>query len=178
MEDKTLTNTQEPCIALQPLVRPPVLDACCGGRMMWFNKRNPLAIFQDRRKATVTWDEGNTNRILEINPDIIGDFTEMDFPDESFYLVVFDPPHFRTLGENSRTAKMYGKLFADYETEIASGFRECFRVLKPFGTLIFKWNSTEIPLSKILKLAKVPPLFGHTTGRQAKTHWIAFIKAA
>ena len=172
-----MTKERSDRVQVDTLVIPPVLDVCCGGKMMWFNKANPLAIYQDRRKETVTWDEENTNRVLEINPDVIGDFTEMDFPDESFYLVVFDPPHLKTLGENSRTAKMYGKLFADYETEIASGFSECFRVLKPFGTLIFKWNSIEISLSKILELAEVPPLFGHTTGRQAKTHWIAFMKA-
>ena len=26
---------------------PPVLDATCGGRMMWFNKRHPLALYLD-----------------------------------------------------------------------------------------------------------------------------------
>ena len=161
------------------VVMPPILDVCCGGRQMWFDKKNPLALYQDIRQETVNWNEdnGHPKRTLEINPDKIGDFTKMDYADETFYLVVFDPPHFKTLGNNSRTAKMYGKLFPTWETDIASGFSECFRVLKPLGTLIFKWNSTEIPLKKILELAKVPPLFGHTTGRQAKTHWIAFIKA-
>ena len=24
-------------------------------------------------------------------------------------------------------------------------FRECFRVLKPYGVLIFKWNEVQIP---------------------------------
>lgn len=79
--------------------------------------------------------------------------------------------------EKSRTAKIYGRLFSDWETCLAAGFNECFRVLKPFGTLIFKWNSFMIPLKRILPLSPYPPLFGHTTGRQAKTHWIAFIKA-
>jgi hypothetical protein len=157
---------------------PPVLDACCGGRMMWFNKANPLAIFQDRRRECIEWNEenGHPHRTLEINPDVIGDFTKMAFPDESFHLVAFDPPHFDSLGENSRTARMYGRLFGDWETDLSDGFRECFRVLKPFGTLIFKWNSTEIPLERVLALSPHPPLFGHTTGRQAKTHWLTFLK--
>ena len=49
-------------------------------------------------------------------------------------------------------------------------------MLKVHGTLIFKWNSTDIPLAKILELAEVSPLFGHTTGRQEKTHWVTFLK--
>ena len=157
---------------------PPVLDACCGGRMMWFNKKNPLAIYHDRRRETVQWkkEDGESMRTLEINPDVLGDFTAMEFPDNTFHLVAFDPPHFDSLGENSRTAKMYGKLFDDWETGLSAGFRECFRVLKPFGTLIFKWNSVEISLEQVLACSPHPPLFGHTTGRQAKTHWVAFLK--
>ena len=83
----------------------PVLDACCGGRQFWFDKQNPLATYQDIRTETVTWndDNGHPKRKLEIKPDIIGDFTQMSFPDETFHLVVFDPPHFATLGKTSRT---------------------------------------------------------------------------
>jgi len=156
-----------------------VLDACCGGRQFWFNKQNPIVTYQDIREETVLWNEdnGHPKRKLEIKPDTIGDFRQMDFDDNSFYLVVFDPPHFKTLGDNSRTAKMYGKLLPSWEDDIEAGFSECFRVLKPNGTLVFKWNSTEIPLKKVLELAKVEPLFGHTTGRQAKTHWVTFIKS-
>ena len=103
--------------------------------------------------------------------------TEMPFPDESFHLVVFDPPHFDTLNDNARTAKLYGRLFGDWRCEIQSGFEEAFRVLKPFGTLIFKWNSTCIPVDEIIQLSGKTPLFGHKTGRQSKTHWMAFLKA-
>jgi hypothetical protein len=31
---------------------PPVLDACCGPRMMWFDKNDPRALFIDRRRET------------------------------------------------------------------------------------------------------------------------------
>lgn len=30
-----------------------VLDPCCGGRMMWFNKTDPRAIFGDQRSETI-----------------------------------------------------------------------------------------------------------------------------
>lgn len=31
-----------------------ILDACCGSRMFWFNKHNPLALFVDKRSEIVT----------------------------------------------------------------------------------------------------------------------------
>jgi len=165
---------------------PPVLDACCGGRMMWFNKRHPAALYMDKRHETVTWegdetvpgreDKRHRVRTLEIAPDVQADFTDMPFPDGTFSLVVFDPPHFTSLGKTSATAKRYGRLFGDWETELAAGFRECFRVLRPEGVLVFKWNSHDVPLNRVLALAPTGPLFGHTTGRQSKTHWVAFLK--
>lgn len=171
------------------LVLPPgavVLDACCGGRMMWFVKAHPAAIYMDKRAETVRWeadearsgrdDKKHRKRELCVGPDVVGDFTAMPFADESFALVVFDPPHFDSLGENSRLAKTYGRLFGDWRCEISEGFKECFRVLRTHGTLIFKWNSTDIPLADILALTPEQPLFGHTTGRQAKTHWVTFLK--
>jgi len=143
---------------------------------MWFDKSNPLAVYADKRNEVVSWDEGKTDRRLEIRPDVLCDFSELPFRDETFCLVVFDPPHMNTLGENSRTARMYGKLFGDWESDLSGGFAECFRVLKPFGTLIFKWCSTDIPISRILRLTPEPPLFGHLSGRLNKTHWVTFMK--
>lgn len=49
-------------------------------------------------------------------------------------------------------------------------------MLKSGGTLIFKWNEHDVKLSEVLELSPIAPLFGHTTGRQAKTIWAAFIK--
>jgi len=49
-------------------------------------------------------------------------------------------------------------------------------VLKPSGTLIFKWNETDVPTSQVLALTDAKPLFGHKSGKQMKTHWIAFLK--
>lgn len=152
---------------------------------MWFDKRHPMALYHDRRSEKVEWETHETqpdgskkyrHRTMEITPDVVGDFTALAFPDDTFHLIAFDPPHFDTLNENARTAKIYGRLFGDWETMLADGFRECFRVLKPCGTLIFKWNSHDIPLERVLALSPHPPLFGHTTGRQAKTHWVAFCK--
>lgn len=153
-----------------------VLDVCCGSRMFWFDKQNKDVLFVDKRKEVLTAKDREKIRTIEINPDIIADFTELPFNDNSFNMVVFDPPHLKTLGETSWMAKKYGKLPDNWECVISKGFDECMRVLKPNGTLIFKWNETEIKTSKILSLIPYKPLFGHTTGRQAKTIWMAFMK--
>jgi hypothetical protein len=142
--------------------------------MMWFDKQNPDVIFADKRKESHILCDG---RALEINPDIIMDFRDMDYPDNTFSLVVFDPPHLNRLGETSWMAKKYGILSSDWEVDIKQGFDECMRVLKVNGTLIFKWNETQVKLSEVLKAIETKPLFGHTTGRQAKTIWLCFMKS-
>lgn len=73
-------------------------------------------------------------------------------------------------------AKKYGKLEGDWRDMIRKGFAECLRVLKQDGTLIFKWNENEIPVSEILKLTPEKPLFGNRCGKNSQSHWIVFIK--
>jgi len=154
---------------------PTVLDACCGSRMFWFNKENPNVIFQDIRNESHTLCDG---RKLNISPDVVANFTNMPYADNSFKLVVFDPPHLEKVGETSWLAKKYGKLPTDWPTMLKDGFKECFRVLEPNGVLIFKWNEDQVKVSEVLKCTVVKPLFGHTTGRHGKTHWITFMKVA
>ena len=80
------------------------------------------------------------------------------------------------VGENAWMAKKYGKLPENWQPLIHDGFHECMRVLKPGGTLIFKWNEFDIPVKEIIKCIGVSPLYGHKSGKQQKTHWLAFIK--
>ena len=150
-----------------------ILDACCGSKMFWFDKNNPNVLFADIRTESHVLCDG---RGLEISPDVEMDFRKMDFADETFHLVVFDPPHMNRLGKSSWMAKKYGVLLPTWELDIKVGFDECMRVLKPNGTLIFKWNESQIKIADVLKLIPYKPLFGHTTGRQAKTIWMAFMK--
>ena len=151
----------------------PVLDPCCGSRMMWFDKDDPRATFGDIRTETRDLCDG---RVLTVDPDVVMDFRDMPFPDDTFHLVVFDPPHLERLGKDSWTAAKYGQLLPGWRDDLRLGFAECFRVLKPGGTLIFKWNEDQIPVSEVLALTPEKPLFGHKSGRLSKTHWIAFIK--
>ena len=135
-----------------------ILDVCCGSRMFWFDKQDKHTIFMDNRVLHDTLCDG---RKLDIEPDIIGDFRDIPFEDNTFSMVVFDPPHLLKVGENSWLAKKYGKLSDDWPNNLKIGFRECMRVLKPNGTLIFKWNEQQIKLKEILKTIDYKPLFGN-----------------
>lgn len=154
---------------------PPVLDACCGSRMFWFDRADSRALFVDKRRETCDADTREGRRCIVVDPDLIADFTALPFPTGSFALVVFDPPHTRA-GPNSWTRKKYGTLPQNWRDEIAHGFAECFRVLAPLGTLIFKWNEHHVPVSTVLALTPEKPLFGQRCGSTARTHWIVFMK--
>lgn len=156
---------------------PTILDACCGPRMMWFDKADQRALFVDKRRETCAADTRQGRREIVVDPDIIADFQRLPFDDGQFTLVVFDPPHTFS-GEKGWMAKKYGSLRAGWEDEIERGFAECFRVLCPMGTLIFKWNEHRVPVSRVLALTPEKPLFGQRCGTTARTHWIVFQKPA
>ncbi len=158
---------------------PLILDSCCGSRMFWFNREHPQAVYVDKRRERHELNDKSSKggkRLLVINPDLQADFTCLPFPNNYFSLVVFDPPHLVNNGKNGWLAKKYGKLEADWRTDIKAGFNECFRVLKRDGVLVFKWNETDIRVSEILRLAPVEPLIGHKSGKNMKTHWLLFMK--
>lgn len=152
----------------------PVLDMCCGSRMFWFDRTNPLVVFCDIREEKHILCDG---RACDIQPDVVADFRNLPFENESFNLIVFDPPHLVSVGDESWLKKKYGGLNKDtWQDDLLLGFVEAFRVLKPGGTLIFKWNEMQIKTSEILKLVPYKPMFGHPSGKAAKTHWITFYK--
>lgn len=148
----------------------PILDASCGSRMFWFDKDNPFVEFMDIRDEEVYLSDG---QLCIVHPNIIGDFTAMPFPDCSFKMVVFDPPHLVWSGKTANLYKRYGILNKDWKEELTMGFKECFRVLEPYGVLIFKWAETQLKLKTVLALTEEKPLFGH---RRGSTFWIAFMK--
>jgi SAM-dependent methyltransferase len=156
-------------------ILPAVLDACCGSRMFWFDRADGRALFVDKRREVCTADTREGRRSIVVNPDVLADFRSLPFPDATFTLVVFDPPH-TFAGPNGWTAKKYGTLNAGWRDEIRAGFAECFRVLCPLATLIFKWNEHRVPVSTVLALTPEKPLFGQRCGTTAKTHWIVFMK--
>jgi len=150
-----------------------ILDACCGSRMFHFDRNNPKVVYGDIRKEQHILCD---NRKLEISPDVQMDFRDMPFEDGQFKLVVFDPPHLVRAGKQSWLALKYGKLEGDWREDIRKGFQECFRVLDDYGTLIFKWNETQIKVGEILKLTDQEPIVGHISGKRSNTHWMVFLK--
>ena len=155
-----------------------ILDVCCGGKMFYFDKDDPRVLFQDKREMDEVILANGQH--FSIHPDHVGDFTAMDYPDESFQMVVFDPPHLKYTVEDKEPTGWqvlkYGWLpMQGWEDVLRRGFAECFRVLKPGGFLIFKWNETDIPVSRILALTPYRPVFGHRSGKASNTHWICFV---
>lgn len=157
-----------------------ILDATCGSRTIWFNKNHPQVAYCDKRRAEYKgiWKStnGHSERTCVIDPDIQCDFTELPFPDGTFSLVVFDPPHLQKVGDNAWLAKKYGKVDPDWKRMLHDGFKECMRVLKPDGVLIFKWSEYDIPAADVWKAIGRKPLFGHHSGKKSKTFWGCYMK--
>lgn len=148
-----------------------ILDVCCGGKMFWWNKNHPSAVYTDNRKGTWKLCDGRT---LTISPDFVMDFRNLGFKNRTFNLVIFDPPHLKNCGPNGWLAKKYGRLDKkNWKNDIATGFNECLRVLKQNGVLVFKWSTTDIAANEVLKLFPIDPIVGQKTG---KTRWFIFMK--
>ena len=100
-----------------------ILDACCGGRMMWFNKKHPNTLYIDIRKEKAGFIKEIPN--FKINPDIIMDFRKLKFKDNSFKLVVLDPPHLVRAGEGIFKKKFGGLIPETWQDDLKRGFKEC-----------------------------------------------------
>lgn len=158
-----------------------ILDATCASRSIWFNKNHPNALYMDVRKEILTgiWKNGGggqSERVICVDPDVIASFTDMPFDDETFYMVVWDPPHLRHVGDSACLKKKYGRLNDDWPQMIHDGFNECMRVLRPYGTLIFKWSDIQISTRDVINAIGEEPLFGHRSGKKMNTHWMCYMK--
>jgi len=149
-----------------------ILDVCCGSRMFYYDQQSPFVVYMDVRKGKYQLSDGRT---IEVKPDVEGNFCMIPFDNESFSMVVFDPPHLLNCGENSDLCKKYGKLDRErWAPALLAGFTECFRVLKKHGILLFKWNESDIPLSRMFQLSPYYPLLGTRT--TVKTAFVTFLK--
>lgn len=148
-----------------------ILDACCGSRMFWHENKLSFVDYQDNRSLSTTLCDG---RKLEIKPSLMGDVTDMFYiKDGTYDMVVFDPPHLKRGGDNAWIIMKYGRLPEEWKLFMKTAFEECFRVLKDGGTLVFKWNSEQIPFADVVKLSPYKPIFGD---KRAKTRWTVFVK--
>lgn len=150
-----------------------VLDPSCGSRKFYFDKKSEVVLYGDIREDSYVQCDGRT---LEIAPDQQMDVTDLPFEDESFSLVIFDPPHLRNVGESSYMGQAYGRLPPDVAKFLKSGFDECWRVLKPNGTLIFKWGAKDFKLPFVLQTIGRKPLLGNRKPA-TETYWMVFFKS-
>lgn len=155
-----------------------ILDVTCGARSIWFQKNESHTIYCDRRKEEydACFGKDLKHRHLSIDPDVICDFTELPFPDNTFKLVVFDPPHVANFNENAWLTKRYGTLKDGWQEMLRKGFKECMRVLSIGGVLIFKWSDVSISTREVINVLGQNPLFGHRSGKKMNTHWLCFMK--
>ena len=156
-----------------------ILDMTCGSRTIWFNKKHPAAVYCDKRRedSELYFGRARTSlHQLHVDPDYQCDFTALPFEDETFSMVVFDPPHLTKAKETAWLVKKYGRLDEDWPKMIHDGFTEGMRVLKPDGVLIFKWSEYDIPAADVWKAIGQKPLFGHHSGKKSTTFWGCFMK--
>lgn len=151
---------------------PPALDVACGARSFYFDKADDRVLKCDAHPRHLTLCDGRT---LDVSPDMVADFRELPFPDKSFNLVIFDPPHL--IGKRGWRSDYYGSLDSHtWRDDLAKGFCECLRVLKPHGVLVFKWCECDISLKDVLALCPAKPIVGNRRPKASKTHWVLFMR--
>ena len=160
-----------------------ILDACCGGRMWWWNKNHPLAIYMDNRvvpkgqQTGIGSESRHGSGSWACEPDVVGDFRDMPFDDETFRMVLFDPPHVIRDEIRGHVTLQYGALpKATAPEDLRRGFAECWRVLALGGSLIFKWAGDP---GRVRPFFPAVPIVGTKVvrgGGGLGTRWFVFYK--
>tara|TARA_R110000737_G_scaffold351666_1_gene394609 strand:- start:381 stop:866 length:486 start_codon:yes stop_codon:yes gene_type:complete len=151
-----------------------IMDVCCGGRMMWFDKNNKDTLFCDIRECEKGHIEACPN--WSCKPDVIADYRNLPFENNSFKLIVWDIPHI-IKNSGGIINKKYGNLGENWKEDTTKAFESIWSKLDINGTLIFKYSDLNIKLTDMLNLFPIKPLFGTRTKKSVNsTYWICFFK--
>ena len=151
-----------------------ILDVCCGGKMMWFDKDNKNTLYCDIRQVEKGHIVAQPNWCVK--PDILADYRDLPFKDNSFKLIVWDIPHIIKKG-NGIINKKYGYLGEDWKEDTKKAFDSIWSKLDTHGTLIFKFADLNISTTEMLSLFPVKALFGTKTKKGVNnTYFIVFFK--
>jgi len=109
-----------------------VLDATANRRKMWKGLATGDVTFLDVEPA--------------VEPDVVGDFTSMPFPDGSFDVIVFDPPHLPLAAASPASLEQYKRDYGLPQSIKADSIAALFppfllearRVLRPDGLIFAK----------------------------------------
>ena len=71
-----------------------ILDACCGSRLFWFDKAEPHTTYMDRREEQFEIH----GKKINVKPDVVADFRDMPFDDETFNLTARNSPTSKVAG--------------------------------------------------------------------------------
>lgn len=136
---------------------PIILDVTMGHRGMQKEVAKQFRIFGTIISIDIRSAMGNG-----MKPDIVADSCKLPFYDDSFDIVLFDPP-FSFRNSKSCGSKEYVRFYITYglnlytsrtelQNYIKNTFYEIARVVKPNGTCLLKWSESRIPLNFPLEL--------------------------
>lgn len=162
-----------------------ILDATAGYKGIWYQKNHPFVTFMDIRSGSFNTKTINmpfkSSRKFKIEPDVVSEWKDAPFPDNSFDMIIFDPPHliWKHNKKPSSMDKAYGYFTIDtWRNEMKQGIDKLFKILKPEGIFILKWCEVGASIDDVLKLFPYKPLFGSNTKSKGHTanYWIVFLK--
>ncbi|WP_238788793.1 SAM-dependent methyltransferase [Streptococcus mutans] len=121
-----------------------ILDACCGSRMFWFDKNETHTTFMDIRQETFKIHGKKVNVV----PDVIGDFRNMPFEDNSFLSIVWATERYDSLdGFCKNGVDMKINYIEFFEKEVPNWMRESNQKMQElgFGSLAYwQWANKSI----------------------------------
>lgn len=120
-----------------------ILDACCGPKYWYRGLHEQFSdeelVFMDTREGQFsTHGRRETEEFITIEPTKVGSITAIPWPDNTFSLILFDPPHDKW-GPKSFMRAQYGSwTHEDFIINTYHANKEFHRVLKPGGLVYAK----------------------------------------